>query len=119
MPLTEAAIAERVMEDLRWALPGAAIEDPVEVRAVKEKRATFAAGPGVDRIRPAARPPATGGIRNLHLAGDWCRTGWPATMEGAVRSGYAAAAAVLGRTGDDLVGDLPTARLPALLGLAK
>ncbi len=119
MPLTEAAIAERVMEDLRWALPGAAIEDPVEVRAVKEKRATFAARPGIDRLRPAARPPATGGIRNLHLAGDWCRTGWPATMEGAVRSGYAAAAAVLGEGDDGLVEDLPTSRLPALLGLSR
>lgn len=119
MSLDEATIASRVLEDLRWALPTAKIDDPVEVRSVKEKRATFAARPGIDRLRPSARPPATGGIRNLHLAGDWCRTGWPATMEGAVRSGYAAASAVLGLPGDDLVEDLPTARLPALLGLSR
>ncbi len=119
MSLDEAAIAERVLEDLRWAMPDATIDDPVEVRSVKEKRATFAARPGIDRLRPAARSPVGGGIRNLHLAGDWCRTGWPATMEGAVRSGYAAAAAVLGQEDDGLVDDLPTARLSALLGLTR
>jgi monoamine oxidase len=38
--------------------------------------------------------PHGGDIEGLYLAGDWCATGWPATMEGAVRSGYAAAAAI-------------------------
>lgn len=46
------------------------------------------ARPGIDHLRPKA----TGDIPNLYLAGDWCDTGWPATMEGAVRSGYGAAA---------------------------
>ena len=32
-------------------------------------------------------------MHNVFLAGDWTRTGWPATMEGAVRSGYVAAEA--------------------------
>jgi len=58
---------------------------------VKEKRATFAAVPGAQ----AHRPLATGAIENLSLAGDYCATGWPATMEGAARSGYAAAGAIL------------------------
>jgi zeta-carotene desaturase len=40
------------------------------------------------------RPQAKTEIRNLFLAGDWTRTGWPATMESAVRSGYRAAEAV-------------------------
>lgn len=62
---------------------------------VIEKRATFAALPGVDRHRPAQAPPAAG-VQGLYLAGDYTRTGWPATMEGAVRSGYLAAEAITG-----------------------
>jgi zeta-carotene desaturase len=54
---------------------------------VKEMRATFSARPGLEGLRPAARTK----YRNLSLAGDWTRSGWPATMEGAVRSGYLAA----------------------------
>jgi uncharacterized protein with NAD-binding domain and iron-sulfur cluster len=57
---------------------------------VKEVRATFSAAPGLEQKRPAA----TTAIPNLFLAGDWTRSGWPATMEGAVRSGYLAAEAV-------------------------
>lgn len=59
-------------------------------RVIKEKKATFSASPGVHPLRPTTR----GKIDNLYLAGDWCQTGWPATMEGATRSGYLAAAAV-------------------------
>jgi squalene-associated FAD-dependent desaturase len=65
---------------------------------VIEKRATFSPLPGVDRLRPEQGPSA-GGIENLFLAGDFTRTGWPATMEGAVRSGYLAADAVLAAFG--------------------
>jgi zeta-carotene desaturase len=54
-------------------------------------------------------------IENLYLAGDWCDTGWPATMEGAVRSGYAAAAALTGTGG--VVEDVPPGWLARLLGL--
>jgi hydroxysqualene dehydroxylase len=61
---------------------------------VIEKRATFSPLPGIDRLRPAQAPPANG-IANLFLAGDYTQTGWPATMEGAVRSGYLAAEAIL------------------------
>ena len=56
---------------------------------VKEKRATFAATPAVDAIRPHAKAP---GLSNLVLAGDWTQTGLPATIEGALRSGETAAA---------------------------
>ncbi len=75
---------------------------------VIEKRATFAATPGVDRLRPRQSPPA-GGIENLYLAGDYTLSGWPATMEGAVRSGYLAA------TG---IADAMPSRLPARAGKA-
>ena len=118
MALDEAAIAARVLEDLRWAFPSVRVPDPVEVRSVKEKRATFAAVPGFDRLRPTARAGAAGGIDNLFLAGDWCATGWPATMEGAVRSGYAAAGAILGQEGL-VADDLPTARLARWAGLSR
>ena len=65
---------------------------------VVEKRATFAPLPGVDHLRPAQGPPP-GGNANLYLAGDYTKTGWPATMEGAVRGGYRAADAVLAEVG--------------------
>ena len=51
----------------------------------------------------------------LFHAGDWTDTGWPATMEGAARSGYAAAAAAVGAGG--IVPDVPPGRLVARLGL--
>jgi squalene-associated FAD-dependent desaturase len=57
----------------------------------REPRATFRAEPGVGSLRAGTRTP----VRGLYLAGAWTDTGWPATMEGAVRSGLAAARAVL------------------------
>ena len=63
---------------------------------VKEVRATFSATPGLE----AHRPVNTTAIPNLFLAGDWTRSGWPATMEGAVRSGYLAAEAVTKALGE-------------------
>jgi len=72
---------------------------------VKQRDATFAARPGVSRLRPGQRTP----VRNLFLAGDWTDTGWPATMESAVRSGMLAAREVMraaGRTaaGKEVIG---------------
>ncbi len=61
-----------------------------QAHVVKEVRATFSATPGLETLRPASRTE----IPNLFLAGDWTRSGWPATMEGAVRSGYLAAEVV-------------------------
>ena len=64
-------------------------------RVITEHHATFSAVPGVDRWRP----PQTSPLDNLFVAGDWTATGWPGTMEGAVRSGYLAAETVLRSTG--------------------
>jgi squalene-associated FAD-dependent desaturase len=61
-----------------------------KAHVVKEVRATFSPQPGVESLRP----PNTTKFANLFLAGDWTQSGWPATMEGAVRSGYLAAEAV-------------------------
>jgi uncharacterized protein with NAD-binding domain and iron-sulfur cluster len=60
-------------------------------RVITQPSAVFSAAPGVDDLRPPQRTP----IANLFLAGDWTATGWPATMEGAVRSGRLAAEALL------------------------
>ena len=53
----------------------------------RERAATFRQVPGSGALRPGPRTP----VRGLFLAGAWTDTGWPATMEGAVRSGVAAA----------------------------
>jgi hypothetical protein len=87
------AIAELVWPNIRAALdlkwPA---RDPMPpFRVVKEKRATFAATAEQERRRPPARTK----LANLVLAGDWTDTGLPATIEGAIRSGRTAAAAIL------------------------
>ncbi|WP_267382939.1 MULTISPECIES: hydroxysqualene dehydroxylase HpnE [unclassified Sphingomonas] len=87
-------LVDRDREDLArafWADIGAAlgIDAPMpRWQVVKEKRATFAATPEQDALRPPARTR----WRNLFLAGDWTRTGLPSTIEGAIRSGETAAA---------------------------
>ena len=75
---------------------------------LKEARATFSVTPGLDRFRPAQATPWPG----LFVAGDWTSTGWPSTMEGAVRSGYLAAEAIArsaGTASQFLRPDLPAA----------
>jgi uncharacterized protein with NAD-binding domain and iron-sulfur cluster len=58
---------------------------------IKERFATFSPRSGVESIRPLSITP----VRGLYLAGDWTATGLPATIEGAVKSGYTAAQAIL------------------------
>jgi zeta-carotene desaturase len=82
---------------------------------VKEVHATFSCTPGLD----AFRPPAETGWPGIFLAGDWTATGWPATMEGAVRSGYLAAEAATRAAGTEqrfLVPDLAPQGLMRLFG---
>jgi squalene-associated FAD-dependent desaturase len=88
-------IQRRVVKELRSLLPGSAGAAVLRGRVVTEQAATFSAVPGVDRWRPGPVSP----IEDLFVAGDWTATGWPATMEGAVRSGYIAAEAILRRAG--------------------
>ena len=84
-------IIELCLKEVRQALPGAREAQLVKATVIKEAAATFSPEPGIDRWRPAQETKTPG----LFLAGDWTATGWPATMEGAVRSGYLAAEAVL------------------------
>jgi squalene-associated FAD-dependent desaturase len=79
-----------VVEELKRVLPSATAAVLKRARVITEHAATFSAVPGVDEWRPPQESP----IPNLFLAGDWTATGWPATMEGAVRSGYLVAEAL-------------------------
>jgi len=121
MTLTEDEIAERVVRDIHSVLPASRGIHPVQVRAVKEKRATVSLTGAVEALRPPTMARhiglGGGGVRNLFLAGDWVDTGWPATMEGATRSGYAAAAAILVDESRGPVADIPSGKLARLLGL--
>ncbi|WP_435016023.1 hydroxysqualene dehydroxylase HpnE [Tundrisphaera sp. TA3] len=110
LPLDKTAIRDAVLADLATMWP--AVREATLARwwVVTEHGATFAVRPGVDALRPPQRTPVPG----LYLAGDWTRTGWPATMEGAVRSGYLAAEALLADRGTPAAlvrPDLPAGRL--------
>jgi squalene-associated FAD-dependent desaturase len=88
-------VQRQITQELVRLFPQAARARLLRGRVVTEHAATFSAVPGVDRWRPPQGSP----LRNLLVAGDWTATGWPATMEGAVRSGYLAAEALLKRLG--------------------
>lgn len=107
-------IVARVVDELCEVWPAAQKARLIHGRVITERRAVFAPVPGVDRLRPPQQTP----IANLQLAGDWTRTGWPATMEGAVRSGFLAAENVLRRRGRPVRlrrPDLPADTLPQWL----
>jgi squalene-associated FAD-dependent desaturase len=76
-----------VREHVSAVFPDARTARLVRWRVVNQPKAVFSMAPGVERLRPSQATP----IANLALAGDWTKTGWPATMEGAVRSGNLAA----------------------------
>lgn len=88
-------IVETVMNELKEVWESAKDANVLHSRVITEKRAVFSVTPGIDELRPSQ---ATH-IPNLHLAGDWTATMWPATMEGAVRSGYLAAQNILQKYG--------------------
>ncbi len=79
------------MKELGEVLPGAKNAKLLHSLVIKERFATFSPSPEAEPLRPAARTP----IKGLYLAGDWTATGLPATIEGAVQSGYTAAKEVL------------------------
>ena len=100
-----ADIIDMALRELAEFFPAVRDAKLVKSTVIKEVHATYSALPGSDAYRP---PPATAWPR-VFLAGDWTRTGWPATMEGAVRSGYLAAEQVAdaaGQTVKFLVEDL-------------
>jgi len=113
---SRAEIVDLALAELREFFPGARDAKLVKSTVIKEVHATYSPRPGVDVYRPR---PETAWPR-VFLAGDWTATGWPATMEGAVRSGYMAAesvARVAGiRDATFLVPNLPASGFMRLFG---
>ena len=93
MALDPDELIARNLAALEELFPAARDTPVLNSFVTREHAATFRAAPGAAELRPGPRT-ALGG---LVLAGAWTDTGWPATMEGAVRSGHAAAREVLGQ----------------------
>ncbi len=111
---TREEILSRALEELQSFFPEAKRAMLRKSGVLKEAKATFSVGPGLDAMRPLQQTAVPG----LFLAGDWTRTGWPSTMEGAVRSGYLAAEAVAAASGQSqtfLQPNLPPAGLMRFL----
>jgi zeta-carotene desaturase len=89
-------IIDLCCRELAEVLPATRDAKLRKATVIKEINATFSPAPGVDRWRPAQKT----SVKKLFLAGDWTRTAWPSTMEGAVRSGYLAAEALLAASGE-------------------
>ncbi|RYJ21088.1 phytoene desaturase [Streptomyces sp. L-9-10] len=92
-PVSE--LRARYLPELERLLPATRGAEVRDFFVTRERTATFAPAPGVGRLRPTAHTRAP----RLFLAGAWTATGWPATMEGAVRSGFSAAGAALSELG--------------------
>ena len=97
LALAQTDIVEMACRELREFFPESANARLIKSRVIKEARATYSAVPGLEAARPGAKTK----FPNVFLAGDWTNTGWPATMEGAVRSGYLAAEAVARAAGKE------------------
>ena len=112
VPMQQGEILDLAVRELALFFPAVHAAKLVKGVVTKEVRATFAVPPGIDAHRPGARTAWPG----LFLAGDWTDTGWPATMEGAARSGFLAAEAVTGGRDRFLVPDLPPRGLMRFFG---
>ncbi|MBQ18671.1 MAG: hypothetical protein CMJ65_16290 [Planctomycetaceae bacterium] len=110
-------VIEDVLAELCRIWPAASSAQVLQSRLVIEHRAVISPLPETDSLRP----PQQSSLAGLQLAGDWTRTGWPGTMESAVRSGLLAVENLLAQQGIAeplLQPDLPTGRLARwLLGL--
>ena len=106
-------ILELATRELAEFFPAVREAKLVKATVIKEIYATYAILPGLDKYRPGAKTQWP----QIFLAGDWTATGWPATMEGAVRSGYLAAEALMKNAGREqkfVVADLPPTGLMKL-----
>ncbi|HET6884514.1 MAG TPA: hydroxysqualene dehydroxylase HpnE [Pirellulales bacterium] len=107
-------VIEEILGELASIWPQVREAKLLRWRMITEQAAVFSVRPGMERLRP----PQQSSVANLAFAGDWTRTGWPATMEGGVRSGYLAAEAILrafGRSDGLLAPDLKPSLLARLL----
>ncbi|VTS05081.1 hydroxysqualene dehydroxylase HpnE [Tuwongella immobilis] len=101
-----AEVERAITAEIQRLLPKASDAKVLRSRVITEMTATFSAVPGVD----ALRAPQVTAIPSLVLAGDWTLTGWPATMEGAVRSGYRAAEVICAARGESAQFEQPDLR---------
>ena len=85
-------IESELLDELARVMPRARSAEVRRALVIKHPNATFRCLPGTNDLRPRPQSP----LPNLLLAGEWVQTGWPGTMEGAVRSGQAAARNLLG-----------------------
>ena len=95
LPMSREDVIALARRDLEAFFPAAKSVKLVRAHVIKEVRATYSVVPGLEAVRPKAKTK----YDNVLLAGDWTQTGWPATMEGAVRSGYQAAEEAARRAG--------------------
>ena len=89
--LQKADILRIVLKDLNKILPATQGSQLLNSIVIKEPFATFSCSVGCDQIRLEQKSP----LSNLLVAGDWTNTGWPPTMESAVRSSYCCAELIL------------------------
>jgi uncharacterized protein with NAD-binding domain and iron-sulfur cluster len=85
-------IAKMIKQDLAEVFPESAVATMLRCKVVTDPNAVFSISPEIANARLQT---SYGAERGIYLAGDWTRTGWPATMEGALRSGALAAEQVL------------------------
>lgn len=81
--LSPEQVLQRIFPELKELFPGVGEAEIERCLVTKQRRATISVAPGMEEYRLPHRTP----VENLFLAGDWTTTGWPSTMEGAVRSG--------------------------------
>jgi squalene-associated FAD-dependent desaturase len=96
IPMQRQELIDLALRELALFFPAMREAQLLKAAVTKEVRATFSVPPQIDKIRPTAQSPWA----NTFLAGDWTATGWPATMEGAARSGYLAAEALTQSSGN-------------------
>jgi squalene-associated FAD-dependent desaturase len=112
---SRAEIVDLALAEVREFFPAARSANLLKSTVIKEVHATYSPRPGID----AHRPPQSTDWPRVFLAGDFTATGWPATMEGAVRSGYLAAESLVKNAGSEkkfLVVDLHATGLMRLFG---
>jgi len=96
-----AQLREQFIPELERLFPAASHAQVTDYFVTRERRATFRQAPGCGVLRPGAATSVPG----LALAGSWTDTGWPDTMEGAVRSGHTAAQQLIGELAATTPGD--------------
>lgn len=85
-------VAQRVQDDLAEVFPEVRAARLLRIKVVTDPHSVFSVAPGVNKLRPQSHQ-----VGPIYCAGDWTQTGWPATMEGAVLSGFQAAQSIAER----------------------